>query len=300
MQLNRRATTIGAVTTAATALGATAGALAAARRISGPQRPELDYGFTPFEVGLGDIAEDVTFHAGDGTRLAGWWLDNPGSERVVICCHGHRGNKSEMLGIGPGVFRAGNTVLLFDFRGNGESDDGPQSLAHYEQLDLQAAVDLVAERRPDAEICVVGFSMGAAVSILVAAADERVRKVVADSPFADMQGVIAAAARSLRLPPVPMVQLADHATRVRYGYRFAEVQPIEVVDRLAPRPLLMFHGTADTIIPIEHARRLDAAAGQPHELRVVDGVGHCGAYFADRPGYIAQVAEFLARQGPAW
>ncbi|OYO22080.1 lysophospholipase [Enemella dayhoffiae] len=297
MRLTRRTATVsatlGAAATTVTALGAAAGALAAARQISGPQRPELDYGFTPFEVGLAEASEDVSFDAADRTRLAGWWLEHPGSERVVICCHGHRGNKADMLGIGPGLYRAGNSVLLFDFRGNGESADGPQSLAHYEQQDLDAAIDWVSRRRPDAEICLVGFSMGAAVSIMVAARDERVRRVVADSSFADMHGVISAAARSLRLPPVPLVMLADHATRLRYGYRFGEVQPVEVVDRIAPRPLLMFHGTEDTIIPIEHAHRLTAAAGQPSELRVVEGVGHCGAYFADRPGYIAEVAAFL-------
>ena len=34
-------------------------------------------------------------------------------------------------------------MLLFDFRGNGESADGPQSLAHYEQRDLEAAFEQV-------------------------------------------------------------------------------------------------------------------------------------------------------------
>ena len=51
---------------AALGVGAVAGlgvgALLAARQISGPQRPALDYGFTPFEVGVD--SEDVTFTAG--------------------------------------------------------------------------------------------------------------------------------------------------------------------------------------------------------------------------------------------
>lgn len=285
-------TTIGlAALAASTALGVGAGAFIGARQISGPQRPASDYGFTPFEVGA--PAEDVTFTAADGTRLSGWWLDRPESDRVVIACHGHRGNKADMLGIGPGLWRAGFAVLLFDFRGNGASDDGPQSLAHYEQRDLEAAVDLVAGRRPDAQIDVVGFSMGAAVALLVAARDPRVARVVADSSFADMHGVVAAAARGLRLPPVPFVDLVDHATRLRYGYRFHEVAPVEAIARIAPRPLLLVHGEDDPVIPVEHAHRLAAAAGERARLRIVPGVGHCGAYFADRPGYIAQVGDFL-------
>lgn len=275
-------------------LGLGAGAYLGARHISGPRRPALDYAFTPFEVGIED-AEDVSFQADDGTRLAGWWLDRPASERVVIVCHGHRGTKAEMLGIGPGLWRAGNSVLLFDFRGNGDSGDGPQSLAHYEQRDLAAAVELVTRRRPDAEICVVGFSMGAATSILVAAVDTRITKVVADSSFADMRGVIESAVGGWRLPPVPLVGLADRATQLAYGYRFADVQPIDVVAAISPRPLLLVHGTEDSVIPVEHAHRLADAAGPGSRLVIVDGVDHCGAYFADRPGYIAKVADFLAR-----
>lgn len=280
----------------ATVVGLGTGALLGARRISGARpRSPLGYTLTPFEVGA--EAESVSFTASDGTRLAGWWFGHattPGAQReqVVIICHAYRGTKADLLGIGPGLWRAGYTVLVFDFRGNGDSDDGPQSLAHYEQRDLEAAIDFVAARRPEAEIDVIGYSMGAAVALLVAARDQRVAKVVADSSFADMHGVITAAARALRLPPVPLVGLVDRATRLRYGYRFHDVQPVEVVGRIAPRPLLLVHGTGDTKVPVEHAHRLAAAAGEGSELRLVD-TEHCGAYFADRPGYIARIADFL-------
>lgn len=273
--------------------GAALGALWGARQISGPQRPPVPYGFTPYEVRVPDDAvEDVELHAADGTRLSGWWLRGE-SGRVAVVCHGHRGSKADMLGIGPGLWREGWSVLLLDFRGNGDSADGPQSLAHYEQLDLEAALDWVAARRPGAGIDLVGFSMGAAVVLQVAARDQRVARVVADSSFADMRDVVATAARGMRLPPVPLVHLVDRVTRWRYGYGFSEVEPVEVVADIAPRPLLLVHGTEDSVIPVAHAHRLAAAAGQGAELRIVDGVDHCGAYFADRPGYIRAVADFL-------
>lgn len=264
-----------------------------AHRISGPWRPEIPYSFTPFEVGV--EAEDVQFAARDGVRLAGWWMDRPGSADVVIVSHGHHGSKADLLGIGPGLWRAGHSVFMYDFRGSGDSEDGPQSLAHYEQYDLEAAIDLVAERRPDARIHLLGFSMGAAVSILVAARDHRVASVVADSAFAEMRDIIAGAARSMRLPPVPAVNLVDLFTGLRYGYRFGEVRPEDVVGRIAPRPLLLIHGDADALIPLRNAERLAAAAGPTCQLHVVHGVEHCGAYFADRQGYIDLVADFLQR-----
>lgn len=273
----------------ATALVGTA-ALVAARQLNGPHRPDLPYTFTPFEMGT--AFEVVEIESEDGTTIRGWWLDAPQSDHVVVTSHGFRGDKSQMLGIGTGLHRAGASVLLFDFRGNGDSDDGPQSLAHYEQQDLRSAIAWSRRRRPDATISLVGFSMGAAVSILVAAEDPGIARIVADSPFADMHGVVAAAAASVRVPGA-FAHLVDAATRRLYGYGFSQVRPIDAIGRIEPRPLLMFHGTKDSVIPVEHAHRLVAAAGPSARLELTEGADHCGSYFADRPGFIDQVARFL-------
>lgn len=279
-----------------TGLGIGAGAVGAfaAWTLNEPRRPALPYTFTPFEVGLD--AEDARFSAADGVPLVGWYLDDPDADTVVVCCHGHRGNKADMLGIGPGLHRAGYSVLMFDFRGNGESGDGPQSLAHHEQLDLTAAVDWAAQRRPDARIVVVAFSMGAATAVLTAADDPRIAALVLDSPFATMSDVVGSAIRRYRLPSGQLVPAADLVNRMRYGYGFAQVRPIDVIDRIAPRPVLLVHGTDDRIIPYAHAEQLaEAAAPGTVEFVTYPGVDHCGAYFQDRPAYIELVDRFLRR-----
>lgn len=302
----RRPVTTGGWALGAVAVGAAAVAGFTARTVNGAQRPNLPYTFTPFELGV--PAETVSFTAADGVELAGWWLGvpeppasvtSPRHERVVICVHGHRGNKADMLGIGSGLWRAGNTVVMFDFRGCGESGDGRQSLAHTEQQDLSAAVDLVRRRSPSASIAVVGFSMGASTAILTAARDSRIEALVLDSPFATMSDVIATAYRRFRLPTGPLLPLADLATRLRYGYTFAQVRPIDVIAELAPRPILLLHGADDSVIPVSHAHDLFDAAGDPKQLRVFDDADHCGGYFADRPGYIDLVARFLDEACPS-
>jgi lysophospholipase len=245
-------------------------------------------------------AEEVSFSTSDGVSLAGWWLDNPDSRSVVICCHGHRGNKADMLGIGPGLWREGHNVLLFDFRGSGDSGNGRQSLAHYEQADLTAALDWVARSHPGTRITVMAFSMGASTAILTAAQDPRIEALVLDSPFATMSGVIAANYRRYRLPGRLLLPAADLVNRIFCGYAFEQVRPIDAMKSLSPRPVLLLHGTEDRIIPYEHARQLAEAAG-PGEVELVtfEGADHCGGYFVDRPGYIARVARFLEAV-PGW
>ena len=52
--------------------------------------------------------------------------------------------------------------------------------------------------------------------------------------------------------------MADLVNRWRYGYAFAQVRPLDLIGSLGPRPILLLHGTADRIIPDDHAMRLAA------------------------------------------
>lgn len=266
-----------------------------ARSLNTPRRrSEMDgFTFTPWEVQV--PYESVEFVTEDGVTIRGWWFPRQESNQVVVGCTGHQGVKSDLLGIGSGLWRAGNNVLLFDFRGCGESDEAPPSLAHNELPDARAAVLYAHRRLPGARLGLIGYSMGAAVAILVAATDGSVRAVVADSSFAGMREVIGHAFTRFRLPPYPMLGLTDTVNRWRYGYRFAAVRPLDVVGCISPRPLLLIHGQDDRTVPAEHARQLYAAAGEPKELWIAPGTPHCGAYFDDRAHYVRKVAYFFDR-----
>jgi fermentation-respiration switch protein FrsA (DUF1100 family) len=251
-----------------------------------------EYTFSPFETQV-EGYEEVTLHTLDGLKLSAWWLPRPESRHVVIGLAGHRSAKSDMLGIGSGLWRAGNNVLLFDWRSRGQSDIAQHSLAYYELRDAEAAVAYALDRCPGARLGLIGYSMGASVAILLAAADPRISALVADSPFTGIAEVVAHGATQLRLPARLVVPMADRLTGWRYGYRFGAVRPIEAVAAISPRPLLLIHGGADTLIPVSHAHEFYAAAREPKERWIVEGVDHCGAYFADRAGYVKRVAAFF-------
>jgi alpha-beta hydrolase superfamily lysophospholipase len=50
--------------------------------------------------------------------------------------------------------------------------------------------------------------------------------------------------------------------------------PDEAAARIAPVPLLIIHGDRDNFFPVQHARRLYEAAGEPKELWLEAGFGH--------------------------
>jgi fermentation-respiration switch protein FrsA (DUF1100 family) len=251
-----------------------------------------DYTFSPFETQV-EGYEEVAIRTGDGLRLSAWWLPRPGSRRIVVGLAGHRSPKSDMLGIGSGLWRAGSNVLLFDWRSRGKSDIAQHSLAYYELRDAEAAVAYALERVPGGQLGLIGYSMGASVAILLAAREPRISAVVADSPFTGIAEVVAYGAAQRRLPARLVVPVADVLTSWRYGYRFGAVRPIEAVAAVSPRPLLLIHGGADTLIPVSHTHEFYAAAREPKERWIVEGVEHCGAYFANRLRYVERVAAFF-------
>jgi fermentation-respiration switch protein FrsA (DUF1100 family) len=262
-------------------------------KVMGRRTWHADFNFSPWEVQV--PFEPVSFETEDGLTLRGWWFPQPTSQRVIIGCTGHRGAKHELLGIGSGLWRAGSNVLLFDFRSRGDSDVAPASLAHHELHDARAAVRFVQERLPGARIGMIGYSMGAAVALLTAAIEPAIQVVVADSPFATIRDLLAHAYQRRRLPSRLILELSDALNRWRYGYPFEAVRPIDAVEMIAPRPVLIIHGAADTLIPVEHAYRLYAAASEPKELWIVEDAAHCGAYFMDRPTYVTRVGQFYDR-----
>jgi alpha-beta hydrolase superfamily lysophospholipase len=260
----------------------------AARRVVRPGPTEERF-LTPWEFGI--PYEEVSFRTRDGLRLRGWWLGRPDARRTVITLAGYKGAKHHTLGIAAALWRGGADVLLFDNRGRGDSEGEITTLGYLEQLDALAAIEY-ARTRSDAPLGLVGYSMGAAVAIMVAAGDERVGAVVADSPFASQRELLRAhLRRRIGLFSLPFALAAERFL----PYDVREVEPIREVERISPRACLFIHGGRDTVTDPEDSRTLYARAGDPKELWIVEEADHCGSYFADRAAYAERVAGFLER-----
>jgi dipeptidyl aminopeptidase/acylaminoacyl peptidase len=174
--------------------------------------------------------------------------------------------------------RAGFITLIFNFRGTGKSE-GNLDIAGWTR-DLQAALALLysLEEVDKAHICLLGFSGGAAVSVYTAAHDPRVSLVITCACPTDF--------RSLRQreTPVDTIQRFRQIGAIRdkdfppsieeWQRGFETISPINWVDRISPRPLLLVHGDADELIPLEHARRLYQKAKEPKELKMIPGAEH--------------------------
>lgn len=255
---------------------------------------EPAYFYTPYEFGI--PYDSVRFFNVDGMELRGWWLDRPATNKVVMVCSGYGRNKSDLLGIGSYLWRAGYNCFLFDFRDQGESEVAISTIGHYECDDMEAAIDYALWRKPGAEIGLMGYSMGAAASIMTAPRRNEVKAIVSDSAFADLGQVFRNTYRQIsHLPPRPAADIAEWLVWLRAGYFMSRVRPLDYVSRVAPRPILFIHGTADRVAPVSDAYTMYEVAGEPKELWISEGSPHCGIYFADRAAYAKRVLDFFQR-----
>ena len=256
---------------------------------------------SPADVGL--PFEEIAFRNADGLNLRGWYLPPPpvGSERAPAIAYGHGDatDRRQWLPVALAVHEAGFAQLLFDFTGRGESDGEVISLGDHESGDLRAALDVLAAR-PEVDplrLAVGGRSMGAAAALFLAADDARVKAVVLDSPFADLRKLVDHQIAARYIPPVLIAPLLLEVAGWRAHYTPSSVRPIEAIPKVKA-PILLFHGTKDTLIPYEDALALKAAAKGPITLVPLEGLDHN----TPRPSsYQDRIVAFLTRTlPPAW
>jgi uncharacterized protein len=77
------------------------------------------------------------------------------------------------------------------------------------------------------------------------------------------------------------------------GMPLATASPLEAVERIAPRPLLLIHGDADHLIPPSDSQEIYDAAGEPKALWLAPGSRHVGAAGDHPEEYRRRVLEFL-------
>ncbi|MGQ9649923.1 MAG: alpha/beta hydrolase [Phycisphaerae bacterium] len=227
-----------------------------------PNRMEYE---RPSDYGL--RCQDVSIRTCDGLCLHGWFF--PAENRpsgTVLHLHGNAGNLTGHFQHVAWLPAAGWNVLCFDYRGYGRS--GGRISRQGSIIDANAALDWLLAR-PEVDpgrIVAFGQSLGGAIGIVLTAQRPEIRGLATDGAFDHYRRV--ARWHVLRNPV--LLVLAWWVPLLMSG----DFNPIDYVARIAPRPVLFIHGTADTVCPAVMARRLYAAAKEPKEICLIAGANH--------------------------
>jgi fermentation-respiration switch protein FrsA (DUF1100 family) len=238
-----------------------------------------------------------------------------GKVPAFIVLNGFGGNKEGSGGRSAArMFTSlGYAVLRYDSRGCGKSE-GPRArtVPQEQVIDVKNAVTWLSQQPgiDASRIGVLGQSFGAAVAVYSAGVDTRIGACISfggwgdgakkfrrqhASPeawkrFIDMMHEgkrrkalgeqmivprfdIVPIPPGLRsgLTPGGFMEFPFDAVESMYTFR-----AIDVVDRIAPRPLLLLHSSNDSVTPTEQSIDLFNAAGQPTDLHLLAGIDHFG------------------------
>jgi pimeloyl-ACP methyl ester carboxylesterase len=259
-----------------------------------PGRAEIKT--TPDKVGL--AVSDLTMRGPDGLTTHGWYVapkQAPAPSMVVI--HGYGGRRERMLEVAKFLHDAGYGLALMDLRHHGVSEDRAVSFGIRESGDIAPYVDDLLSRpaHKGRAVGAIGCSLGAVAALRLASEDRRIAAVVADSPFDSLS--TQARWRIAKDVPGPFVPYCWFFTllagTITTGVSPGEWEVAQWLPRIAPRPIMLIHGDADSRIPADNTRRLIAAATGPVEGWLVPGADHLDAM--DRPEYGRRITAFLAR-----
>jgi fermentation-respiration switch protein FrsA (DUF1100 family) len=257
------------------------------------RRRAPDPACTPEDVGL--PFEHVTFPSRDGLMLGGRLTSERGSRRpVVVFCAGLFGSMDGDTALVPHFFRAGFDVLQFDWRGHGISDGGRVTLGIREADDLRGALDFLQARGVRA-IGLMGFSMGGAVALRVAAEDRRAACLAVDGPLVHVRHAVEGFLRKrtgMRLRPFAWLVMRLAELRLG-GLPLRDASPLPAAGRIAPRPILLIQGADDPFVPPADQDALFDACAEPKTLWRVADAGHRDAYDRAPEDYLARVLGFF-------
>ncbi|MCB1505760.1 MAG: alpha/beta hydrolase [Hyphomicrobiaceae bacterium] len=199
--------------------------------------------------------ERVKITTPDGEQLAGWYLAPRQGQPVFLFLHGKGGGLERKSWRWKRIREHGAGVLAISYRGYPGSTGTPSEAGL--MIDGRAAYDwLRGKGHAASDIVLHGLSLGTGVAVKLAA-EVQAKALILEAPYT---AVVDVAAERYPWLPVRLLMHDQFLTRERIG-------------KIAV-PVLIAHGTRDTVIPFEQGERLFALAPEPKVMARMEGSDH--------------------------
>jgi alpha-beta hydrolase superfamily lysophospholipase len=202
--------------------------------------------------------QDHWVAVGEGQQLHAWFLPAPDpTTPVVLYLHGARWNLTGSVTRIDRWRKLGFAVFAVDYRGFGRSANvAPTEELAYE--DAEAAWEYLAKMAPGRPRYIVGHSLGGAIAVDLARRHPEAAGLVLEATFTSVRDMVDQSAWSFLPVGLILTQKFD---------ALSKIPEVKV-------PVLITHGTSDSIVPFKMGEELYRAAKSPKRFIKVDGAGH--------------------------
>jgi alpha-beta hydrolase superfamily lysophospholipase len=213
-----------------------------------------------------------------GEKIHAWWAPSTDAHApALLYLHGARWDLSASVSRIERWKKLGFSVLAIDYRGFGKSTDvTPSEEFAYE--DAEAAWTALAAIAPGKPRFLVGHSLGGAVAAEMARRHPEASGLVLEATFTSIKDMVAQSTWSVL--PVGLILTQQFDT-------LAKMPDIHV-------PVMVTHGTSDSVVPFEMGEKLFAAAQSPKRFVKVDGGSHHNLSAAGFDAYRTTLHELFA------
>jgi len=200
--------------------------------------------------------EIVCLNTPDGLPLRAWYFRaSTAGAPVVLYLHGNAGDIGNHIPWAKFLIDAGYGVLALEYRGYGGNPGSPTEAGLYD--DARSAFAFLKQQGiADSRVVLFGESLGTGIAVQMAT-EHDIGAMILRSPYTS-------------IPDVAATQLWYFPVRWLVRDRFDSLSKIAGIHA----PLMVFHGEADTLIPMALGRRLYDAAPGPKTWLAVPGAGH--------------------------
>jgi pimeloyl-ACP methyl ester carboxylesterase len=147
--------------------------------------------------------EEATFDAADGVPLSAWFIKGAPGAPAILLCHDLGGSRLTLMNSAVSLNRAGYPLLVFDFRGHGQSGGGGSTLGVGEPDDVRGALAWIKDRKDvdTTRAGLWGIGMGAYAGAMAALEEPTIVALALDTPYATIPAQIDRLVRA-RVPPM--------------------------------------------------------------------------------------------------
>ncbi len=224
--------------------------------------------FQPPRPTYQDKANIIKIPLENGNKISALYLTHPHATITLLYSHGNAEDLGTLYPLLEMFQQHGYNVLAYDYQGYGTSDGKPSEKNTYQ--DIMAAYTYLTQTLavPASHIVVYGRSVGTGPSVYLAT-KVPVKALILESPFVSAYRV------QTTLPLIPFDKYPN----------LARISQLDM-------PLLVIHGTKDTVIPFWHGKMISEKALGPTQTYWVDGANHNDAHQM-KPTYWKALSSFI-------
>ena len=252
--------------------------------------------------------EEIEFKNKNNTTLRGWWIDGE-TANTIILLHGLRSNITNKFYIDliKEFNNLGFSVLAFDFRNHGKSDNGKFTFGIDEIYDVKAAMNYANKNKNINNFAIWGFSYGATTSLILNLSNEKINQnfniagIISDTPYYDPLEVLVDEV-SKRTPLnsffskllEPGIILS---TKIFYNLDLKEIKNNFNSNRTPKSPSLIYGCAKDKTVPVSHPKRISETLNKSSKyLEFGNCSNHGDAFIYNKDKYVKEIYKFLKIQ----